>query len=190
MNTNLIPKYLNTIHNIFSWACNMVIQGLVKFSSGGYKIFPLKNTNFRAKFLLLIFFETLKIQNFLGMLNLRQRFFYLLFTPRLKTRQPVLPQHAIALLLIYQKFVSNLFTMHFIIQKCLLTHLKSLGKKKRALGKACSIQQQGRHGRQGRQGLVYAQIVRIRKQRWQGWRAGEVAATLAALPAKNLPWRP
>ena len=132
----------------------MVIQGVVKFSSGGYKIFPLKNTNFGAKFLLLIFFEILKIQNFLGMLILWQRFFYLLFTPRLKTRQPVLPQHAIALLLIYQKFVSNLFTMHFISQKCLLTHLKSLGKKKKDFRKGLQYIVAGppREARQARLG--------------------------------------
>ena len=49
---------------------------------------------------------------------------------------------------------------------------------------------QGRHGRQGRQGLVLAYILRIRKRRGQQRYTSEVAATMAALPAKNLPWRP
>ena len=43
---------------------------------------------------------------------------------------------------------------------------------------------QGRHGRQGSQGLVLEWILRNRK-----WRAGEIAATMASLPTKNLPWR-
>ena len=46
------------------------------------------------------------------------------------------------------------------------------------------------HGRQGSQGLVLGWILRNRKLQQQDWHAGEVAATMASLPAKNLPWRP
>ena len=46
---------------------------------------------------------------------------------------------------------------------------------------------QGRHGRQGSQGLILGWILRNRKCRQQWWRTGEVAATMASLPAKNLP---
>ena len=47
----------------------------------------------------------------------------------------------------------------------------------------------GRHGKQesqGSQGLVLGWILR----KWWPQRACEVAATMASLPAKNLPWRP
>ena len=48
---------------------------------------------------------------------------------------------------------------------------------------------QGRFERQGSQGLVLGWILRNRK-RWQQWRStGEVVATMASLPAKNLPWQ-
>ena len=49
---------------------------------------------------------------------------------------------------------------------------------------------QGRNGRQGSQGVVLSWILRNRKWRRQRGRTGEVAAAMASLPAKNLPWRP
>ena len=45
--------------------------------------------------------------------------------------------------------------------------------------------QGGRHGWQGRQGLGLPRILQTRKLH-----AGDVAATVAALPGKNWPWRP
>ena len=51
-------------------------------------------------------------------------------------------------------------------------------------------QSQGRHGRQSSsQCLVLGCILRNRKQWWQSRCTSEVAATLASLPAKNLPWQ-
>ena len=48
---------------------------------------------------------------------------------------------------------------------------------------------QGCHGRQGSQGLILGWILRNRK-RWQHLRrTNEVVATMASLPAKNLPLR-
>jgi hypothetical protein len=41
------------------------------------------------------------------------------------------------------------------------------------------------HGRQGSQGLVLGWILRNRKRHQQWRRAGEVATTMASLPAKN-----
>ena len=49
---------------------------------------------------------------------------------------------------------------------------------------------QGHHGRQGSQSLVLGWILRNRKRQQQWRRAGEVADTMASLPAKNLPWWP
>ena len=49
---------------------------------------------------------------------------------------------------------------------------------------------QGRHGWQGPQGLGLAWILQNRKWRRQRWHAADVAATVAALPGKNWPWRP
>ena len=49
---------------------------------------------------------------------------------------------------------------------------------------------QGLHGRQGRQGLGLGWILRTSKRQGQRQHAGEVAATMAALSVKNLPWRP
>ena len=43
---------------------------------------------------------------------------------------------------------------------------------------------------QGRQGLGLAWILRNRTRWRQQWHADNVAATVVALPAKNLPWRP
>ena len=48
---------------------------------------------------------------------------------------------------------------------------------------------QGHHGRQGSQGLVLGWILRNRKRQYQRQLASEVAAIVAFLPAKNLPWR-
>ena len=49
---------------------------------------------------------------------------------------------------------------------------------------------QDRHGGQGSQGLVIGQILIIRQRRQQPQGTSKVGATMAALPAKSLLWRP